>query len=97
MKGIKKLKKKKKTSNSVSAVVNENNITLTKPEDIANAFIKNFINISSKIQCTIKSSRGKFYDFLPDIDINYFFIKLADKIKIQNIIFIWCFSLTPKI
>ena len=48
-KGIKKLISLKRTSNSVPSAVIENNITLTKPKDIANAFNKYFINISSSI------------------------------------------------
>ena len=68
-----------------SAII-ENNITLTKPTYIANAFNKYFINISSSIQSTIKFSSNKFYDFLPDIETNSFFIKPVDKIEIKNII-----------
>ena len=53
----------------------ENNILLTKPEDITNftAFNKYFVNTSSTIQSTIKFSRNKFHDFLPDKEINFFF------------------------
>ena len=69
----------------LSAVI-ENNITLTKPKDIANAFNKYFINISSSIQSTNKFSRNKFHYFLPDIEINCFFVKPVDKIEIKNII-----------
>ena len=46
-KGIKKLKSLKRTSNSEPSAVIKNNITLTKPKDIVNAFNKYFINISS--------------------------------------------------
>ena len=61
-----------------SAVI-ENNITLTKPRNITNAFNKTFINISSSIQSTIKFSRNKFHDFLSNI--NSFSIKPVDKIS----------------
>ena len=74
------------SSNSVPSPVIEDNITLTKPEDIANAFNKYFINISSTIQSTIKFSKKKFHDFLPDIDINSFFIKPVDKTEIQKVL-----------
>ena len=70
----------------MSSAVIKNNITFNKPEDIANAFNKHFINISSTIQSTIKFSINKFHNFLPDTDINSFFIKPVDKIEIQNII-----------
>ena len=81
----------KRTSNSVPSAVTENNITLTKPEDIANALNKYFINIPSTIQSTIKFSRNIFPNFHSDTDINSCFIKPVDKTKIQNIIF----SLNP--
>ena len=64
----------------------ENNITLTKSKDIAIAFNKCFINISSSIQSTINFSRNKFHNFLPSVEIKYFFIKPVDKIEIKNII-----------
>ena len=83
---IKKLISLKKTSNSEPSAVIENNITLTKLEDIANAFNKYFINISRTIQSTIKFSRSKCHDFLPDIDINSFIIKPVHKTEMQNIL-----------
>ena len=85
MEGIKRLISLKITSNFVSSAVVEN-ISLIKPEDIANAFNKYFVNISSTIQSTINFSRDKFHDFLLNIDINSFFIKAADKTEFQNII-----------
>ena len=85
-KGFKKLISLKRTSNSVPSAVIENTVTLTKPKDIANAFNKYFINISSSIQSTTKFSRKKIHDFLPDIEINSFFIKPVDKIETKIII-----------
>ena len=78
-KDIKKLMSLKRTSNSVPSAGIENNSTLTKPKDIANAFKKYFMNISSSIQSTIKFSRNKFHDFLSNI--NSFSIKPVDKIS----------------
>ena len=68
------------------STVTENKISLTKLEHIADAFNQYFVNISNTIQFTINFSRSKFHDFLPDIDINSFFIKPVDKTDIQNII-----------
>ena len=48
-KGIVKLISLKRISDSMPFVVVENNITLTKPEDIANALNKYFTNISNTI------------------------------------------------
>ena len=59
----------------------KNNISLTKPDAIANACNKYFIHISSMIQSSIKFSRNKFHDFLSDKDI-FFFIKPVDKTEI---------------
>ena len=77
----------------MSAAVNENNITLTKTEDIANAFNKCFINISSIIQSTIKFSRNTFYDFLPDIEILF---SQSQLIK-QRFKILFSFGVTPSI
>ena len=44
------------------------------------------MNISTPIQCTIKFSRNKLDDFLPNTDIYYFFIIPVDKTEIQNTI-----------
>ena len=68
------------------SAVTENNVTLTKHKDIGNVCNKYFINISSSIQSTVKFSRNKFHDFLPDIEIDSFFINPVDKMKIKNII-----------
>ena len=65
-------------------------MSLTKPEDIACEFHKNCVNISSMILSTIKFSKQKLHDFLPDIDINSFFIKPVDKSEIQNTIVSQC-------
>ena len=62
------------------------NISLNKPEDIANGFNKFFVNISSTIQYSIKFSRNKLPDFLPNIDIDFFFIRSVDKAEIPKII-----------
>ena len=72
---MKKLISLRRTSNSVPSTVIHNNIIVTKPEDIANAFNKYFIIISGMIQSTIKFCRNKYLGFLPDIDINPFFHK----------------------
>ena len=85
-KGIKKQISLKRTWNSVPSTVTESDISLTKPEDITNAFNKFFWKFSSTVQSPIKFSRYKFYNFLPYIDINSFFIKPVDKIKIQIIV-----------
>ena len=68
-KGVKKLRSWRRISNIVPSAVIENSITLTKPDNIADAFNKYFMNVSSTIQSKIKFSRNKFLDFFPDINI----------------------------
>ena len=67
----------------MSSDVIENNITFTKPKDIANAFNKCFINILRLIQSIIKFSRKEFYGFFLDIEKLFSSIKPADKIEFK--------------
>ena len=56
------------------------------PKDIANAFNKYFSNVATGIKSSIKYSRNKLFDFLPQINTNSFFIDPTDKTQIKNII-----------
>ena len=42
--------------------------------------------LATSIKSSIKYSRNKFFDFLPQININSFFINPTDKTEIKNII-----------
>ena len=68
----------KRTSNPLPSAVIENNILLAKRSI--------FVKFSSLMKSIIKFSGNKFHDFLPDIDINSFFIKPVDEKEIQNMI-----------
>ena len=48
--------------------------------------IQSSINVATGIQSSIKHSRNRFFNFLPQIDINSFFINPANKTEIKNII-----------
>ena len=52
----------------------------------ANDFNKYFVNVVTDIQSSIRYSKNKFHDFLPPININYFFLNSADEIEVENII-----------
>ena len=81
----KKISLKDSTSTVPSTII-ENNISLTNPKDIADAFSNYFSNVATGIKSSIKYSRNKFFDFLPQININSFFINPTDKTEIKNII-----------
>ena len=76
----------KDSSSTVPSTIIEDNISLTNPKDIADAFNNYFSNVATGIKSSIKYSRNKFFDFLPQININSFFINPTDKTEIKNII-----------
>ena len=85
-KGIKRIISLKDSRSTVPSTIIENNISLTNPKDIADAFNNYFSNVATGIKSSIKYSRNKFFDFLPQININSFFINPTDKTEIKNII-----------
>ena len=76
----------KDSRSTVPSTIIEDNISLTNPKDIADAFNNYFFNVATGIKPSIKYSRNKFFDFLPQININSFFINPTDKTEIKNII-----------
>ena len=64
----------------------DNGRILTEPQEIANDFNKYFVKVVTDIQSSIRYSKNKFHDFLPPININYFFLNSADEIEVENII-----------
>ena len=85
-KGIKRIISLKYSRSTVPSTIIEDNISLTNPKDIADAFNNYFSNVATVIKSSIKYSRNKFFDFLPQININSFFINPTDKTEIKNII-----------
>ena len=61
-------------------------MSLTNPKDIADAFNNYFSNVAIGIKSSIKYSRNKLFDLLPQININFFFTNPTDKTEIKNII-----------
>ena len=85
-KGIKRIISLKDSQSTVPSTIIEYNISLTNPKDIADVFNNYFSNVVTGIKSSIKYSRNKFFDFLPQININSFFINPTDKTEIKNII-----------
>ena len=73
-------------TSTVPSTIIEQNLSLTNPKDNADAFNNYFSNVPTGIKSSIKYSRNKFFDFLPQININSFFINPTDKTEIKNII-----------
>ena len=76
----------KDSTSAASSTITEDNISFTNPKDIADAFNNYFSNVATGIKSSIKYSRNRFFDFLPQININSFFINPTDKTEIKNII-----------
>ena len=85
-KGIKRIISLKDSTSRVPSTVIEDNISLTNPKDIADAFSNYFSNVATGIKSSIKYSRIKFFDFFPQININFFFINPTDETEIKNFI-----------
>ena len=73
------------SSSTVPSTIIEDT-SLTNPKGNADSFNNYFSNVATGIKSSIKYSRNKFFDFLPQIDINSFFINPTDKTEIKNII-----------
>ena len=77
----------KDSSFKVPSTIIKNNISLTNPKDILDAFNNYFSNVATCIKSSIKYSRNKlFFDFLLQIDKNSFSTNPTDKTEIKNII-----------
>ena len=74
----------KDTTSTVPFTIIEDNISLNNPKDIADAFNNYFSNVATGIKSSIKYFRNKFFDFLPQITINSFFINSTDKAEINH-------------
>ena len=66
-KGIKRIISLKDSTSTVPSTIIEDNISLTNPKDIADAFNNYFSNVATGIKSSIKHSRNKFFGFLPQI------------------------------
>ena len=86
LKDIKNLISLKTVSYSSPSSIYYDNKTVTSPFEIANAFNNYFSNIALDIQSSIKYSAKEFHEFLPPLNIKYFFLSPTDKNEIISII-----------
>ena len=87
MKGIKRIINLKDSSFKVTSTIIEDNISLTNPKDIIDAFNNYFSNVATCIESSIKYSRNKLiFDLLLQIDKNTFSTNPTDTTEIKNII-----------
>ena len=82
LKGIKRIISVIDSASTVPSTI----IELTSPKDIADAFNNYFYIVTTGINSSIKYSRNKLFGFLPQININSFFINPTDKTEIKNMI-----------
>ena len=78
---IKNLISLKTVSHSSPSSISDNNKTVTRPFEIANAFNNYFSRLALNIQSSIKYSEKEFHEFIPPLNINIFSLHLLIKMK----------------
>ena len=82
-KGIKKIISSNNSSHIFSTAIKIDNETITKPSDFANSFNNYFAKVAIDIQSSIRFSKKKYYDYLPSLTAESFFITPTE---VSNII-----------
>ena len=85
--GIKKIISSNNSNHIFPTAITVNNETITNPSDIANAFNNYFGKVAIDIQSSIRFSKKKYYDYLPPLNIESFFLTLTGSTEVSNIIF----------
>ena len=85
--GIKKIISSSNSNYIFLTAITVNSETVTNPSDIANAFNNCFTKAAVDIQSSIRFFEKKYYDYLPPLNIESFFITPADSTEVSNIIF----------
>ena len=85
--GIKKIISSNNSNHTFPTAITVCNETITNPSDIANAFNNYFAKFAINIQSSIRFSKKKYYDYLPPLNIELFFLTPTDSTKVSNIIF----------
>jgi len=85
-KGIRNIINLKSKSESSPKSITHNNVTMTDPVDISNAFNDYFTSIGKSVQSNIPSSIKHFSNYLNDPNPNSLFIKPTDSTEILTII-----------
>ena len=84
---IKKIISSNNSNHNFPAAITVNNETITNPSDIANTFNNYFAKVAINIQSSIRFSKKKYYDSLPPLNIESFFLTPTDSTVVSNIIF----------
>ena len=85
--GIKKIISSNNSNHNFPTAITIDNETITNPSDIANAFNNYFAKVAIDIQSSTRFSKKKYYDYLPPLNIESFFLTATDSTKVSNIIF----------
>ena len=85
--GIKKIISSNNSNHIFPIAITVNNETNTKPSDIANAFNNSFVKVAIDIQSSIRFSQKKYYNYVPPLNIESFFLTPTDSTEVSNIIF----------
>ena len=84
--GTKKIISSNNSNHIFPTAITVNNETITNPSDIANVFNSYFAKVAIDIQSCIRFSKKKFYDYLPPLNIESFFLTPTDSTEVSNII-----------
>ena len=85
--GIKKIISSNSLNHTFPTAITVNNETITNPSDIANALNNYFAKVPIDIQSSIRFSKKKYYDYLPPLNIESFFLPPTDSTEVSNITF----------
>ena len=85
--GIKKIISSNNSNHTFPTAITVNSETITNPSDIANVFNNYFPKVAINIQSSIRFFKKKYYDYLPPLNIESFFLTPTDSTEVSNIIF----------
>ena len=86
MEGNKEIISSNNSNYNCPTAITVNNETITNPSDITNAFNNYFAKVAIDIQSSIRFSKKKYYDYLPPLNIESFFLTPTDSTEVSNII-----------
>ena len=84
--GIKKIISSNNSNYIFPTAITVNKETITNPSDIANTFNNYSAKVAIDIQWSTRFSKKKYYDYLPPLNIESFFITPTDSTEVSNTI-----------
>ena len=85
--GIKKIIPSNNSNHTFPTDITVHNETITNPSDITNDFNNYFAKVAINIQSSIRFSKKKYYEYLPPLNIESFFLTPTESTEVSNIIF----------